>query len=127
MIAGPISPRILFMSSIRVLNADAKEQQSQNDVLQEFQPRHSSSHLTTVGPTCSSRINSNAEGLPTLFPCPSRCSSPLKAPNKSLLAVAQNYPSGKQVQKTSKIALLMILILLGPRQHHVGYLEQPGL
>lgn len=129
MIAGPNSPHILFTSNIQVLNASAEEQQSQNDILQEFQPRHSGSHLTRVGPTFSSRINSNAEGLPALFPCPAQCSSPLKAPHKQVTASSSTklHPPRKQLPKTSKAALLVILILLGRRQQHMAYFEQPGL
>ena len=52
-----------------------------------------------------------------------------KAPHKQIITSSGTklHPSGKQLQKTSKTALLIILILLGPRHHCVGYFEQPGL
>lgn len=83
---------ILFTCCTCVLNADAEEQQSQNDIFQDLQPRHPSSHLTSAGPTFSPRRNTDAEGLPTLFSYPSRCSSPRKPhTSKSPLAGVQNY------------------------------------
>lgn len=76
------SPCILLMCSTQALDADAEDQQSQNDVPQELQPRHAGSHLPSTRPTLSPRTKPDAEVLPT----PLMVQLSPKAPHKEITA-----------------------------------------
>lgn len=127
--AKPDFPCILFTRCIQVLNADAEEQESLNNNFRELQPRHPGSYVTSTGPTFALRKNTDVEGLLTFFSTPFMAQLSSKAPHKQITTSSGTklLLSGKQLQKTSKTALLMLLILLGPRHHCMGYSEQPGL